>query len=104
MTVLALIAAALAATSPLPTPSAAPAEPPIARIAFGDLDLGSTAGARALDARIARAASQACRTVTGPSVAGRADCRATFREEALARLPVAARQDYAQSSARRLDL
>ena len=105
MTVLALIAAAtLAATSP--SISTAPAETPApaARVVFGDLNLASPSGARTLDARIARAAAETCRAVSGPSIAGRADCQAAFRKEALARLPLSARQDYAQSQARRLDL
>lgn len=107
MTVLALIAAAtLAATSPSTAPSpSAPAETPSsARVAFGDLNLASTAGAETLDARIARAAAETCRAVSGASIAGRSDCQAAFRKEALARLPASARQDYAQSQARRMDL
>lgn len=107
MTVLALIAAAtLAVVSPAPTAPSVSTEPaaPAVRVAYGDLDLASASGADALDSRIARASARTCRAVSGRSIAGRADCQSAFREEALSRLPVSAREDYAQSRARRLEL
>lgn len=103
MTVLALIAAlSVGAASPAPSP----ADQPIVRaagVAFGDLDLASASGARTLEARIDRSARRTC-IALGRSVAGRSDCLAGFREDALDRLPLSARADYARGRAGRIEL
>ena len=65
------------------------------RIAWGDLDLSTPTGAEAFDARVRAAARKMCRGV--PMTAGRADCRAAVREEAVNRLPGAVQVDYALS-------
>lgn len=104
MTVSALIAAlSLGAASPAPIPQDPPIVP-AARIAFGDLDLASASGARTLEARIERGARRTCARINGRSIAGRADCLAGFREEALDRLPAPAREDYALGQAVRIEL
>ncbi len=64
------------------------------RIAFGDLDLGSVAGANAFDARVNAAARRACRG-TAPLAEHR--CRARFRVEAISLLPSVRRDDYARA-------
>ncbi len=70
-----------------------------ARVRWGDLDLGSAAGADAFDARVSAAASRMCRGVKRPGsrINDRAFCRAAFRDEALRQLPGAAQVDYALS-------
>ena len=104
MTVLALIAAlSLGAASPAPSTVDQPIVP-AARVAFGDLDLASASGARRLEARIERSARRTCIALNGHSVAGRSDCLAGFREEALDRLPVPAREDYARGQSARIEL
>lgn len=104
MTVLALIAAlSVGAASPAPSTVDQPIVP-AARVAFGDLDLTSASGARTLEARIDRSARRTCTALNGRSVAGRSDCLAAFREEALDRLPVSAREDYARGQAVRVEL
>lgn len=102
MTVLALIAALNVGAAAVPSPD----QPivPSARIAFGDLDLASGAGARTLEARIERGARRACTAINGRSIAGRSDCLAAFREEAMDRLPTAAREDYARGQTTRIEL
>ena len=65
------------------------------RIAWGDLDLSTPAGAEAFDARIRAAARKMCRGV--PVTAGRAACHAAVRDEAVGLLPGAAQVDYALS-------
>ena len=64
------------------------------RVAFGDLDLGSPAGASQFDRRLARAARSAC--ATGSRTA-EAECRAAFRSEVLGLLPAVRLQDYARA-------
>lgn len=64
------------------------------RIAFGDLDLGSVAGADAFDARINVAARRACR---GTAPLAEHQCRARFRAEAMTLLPSIRREDYARA-------
>lgn len=70
-----------------------------ARVRWGDLDLGSAAGADAFDARVAAAAARMCRGVKRPGsrINDRAFCRAAFRDEAVRQLPGAAQVDYALS-------
>jgi len=70
-----------------------------ARIAYGDLDLATTAGARAFDARVEAAARSFCRNAQRPSsrISGRSDCERAVREEALSRLPEHAQVRYAVS-------
>lgn len=65
------------------------------RIAWGDLDLSTPAGAEAFDARVRAAARKLCRNV--PMIGGRAACQAAVRDEAVTRLPGAAQVDYALS-------
>ena len=65
------------------------------RIAYGDLDLSTAAGADAFDARIRAAARRMCRSV--PMIGGRAACQAAVRDEAVTLLPGAAQVDYALS-------
>jgi UrcA family protein len=65
------------------------------RIAWGDLDLSTAAGADAFDARIRAAARKMCRHV--PMIGGRAACQAAVRDEAVTLLPGAAQVDYALS-------
>jgi UrcA family protein len=65
------------------------------RIAWGDLDLSTAAGADAFDARIRAAARKMCRNV--PMIGGRAACQAAVRDEAVTLLPGAAQVDYALS-------
>lgn len=68
-----------------------------ARIAFGDLDLASAAGAAAFDARIERAADRMCRDVRRPGsrLSDRDFCRTAVRAEAVRQLPGRAQVDYA---------
>lgn len=66
-----------------------------ARIAWGDLDLSTAAGADAFDARVRAAARKMCRDV--PMIGGRAACYAVVRDEAVSLLPGAAQVDYALS-------
>jgi UrcA family protein len=66
-----------------------------ARVAWGDLDLSTAAGADAFDARVRSAARQMCRGV--PMIGGRAACHAAVRDEAVSLLPGAAQVDYALS-------
>ena len=65
------------------------------RIAWGDLDLSTPAGADAFDARVRAAARKMCRNV--PMIGGRAACQAAVRDEAVTLLPGAAQVDYALS-------
>lgn len=65
------------------------------RIAWGDLDLATPAGAEAFDTRVRAAARKLCRNV--PMIGGRAACHAAVRDEAVTRLPGAAQVDYALS-------
>ena len=60
-----------------------------ARIPFGDLDLTSTAGAAAFDARLDQAAERLCRDVafTAGQITNRRSCRAAVRAAAVSRLP-----------------
>ena len=71
-----------------------------ARIAFGDLDLASTAGATAFDARLDQAAERLCRDVafTAGQITNRRSCRAAVRAEALSRLPRVRRVEYVRTS------
>ena len=65
------------------------------RIAWGDLDLSTPAGADTFDARVRAAARKMCRNV--PMIGGRAACQAAIRDEAVTLLPGAAQVDYALS-------
>jgi len=64
------------------------------RVAYGDLELGTIEGGDRLDRRIDRASRTACgdraRLIES-------QCREAFRNEAIANLPVARRDDYARS-------
>jgi UrcA family protein len=102
-------AAALAATAlsalAAGSASAQSYDGPAARIPFGDLDLSTTAGAAALDARIDAAARTMCRRVIRPvsRLNDRANCAAAVRAEAMAQLPNANRRDYAMARLPRID-
>lgn len=75
--------------------AAAPASAGEVRIAWGDLDLSTPAGADAFDQRVRAAARKMCRGM--PMIGGRAACHAAVRDEAVTRLPGAAQVDYALS-------
>lgn len=68
-----------------------------ARIAWGDLDLTTTAGAEAFDARVEAASRKMCRDARRPAsrLGDQAYCRAAFRSEAVRALPDAAQAEYA---------
>ena len=85
--------ASLVAVLTLATAGAASAQE--ARVAWGDLDLSTAAGADAFDARVRAAARKMCRGV--PMIGGRAACHAAVRDEAVGLLPGAAQVDYALS-------
>ncbi len=70
-----------------------------ARIAWGDLDLSSAAGADAFDARVEAAARNLCRKATKPGsrISDRAFCRAAVQAEAVRLLPGRVQVDYALS-------
>jgi UrcA family protein len=70
-----------------------------ARIAFGDLDMSSAAGANAFDARVETAARSLCRDArkTGSLISDRANCRAAVQREAVRLLPGPVQVDYALS-------
>lgn len=70
-----------------------------ARIAFGDLDMSSAAGANAFDARVESAARALCRGARKPGsfVSDREFCRAAVKAEAVRRLPGRVQVDYALS-------
>lgn len=70
-----------------------------ARIAWGDLDLSSAAGAAAFDARVEKAATRMCRSARrlGSLISDRDYCVAAVRREAVAGLPGVAQVDYALS-------
>lgn len=72
-----------------------------ARIAWGDLDLGSRAGAEAFDARVETTARQMCRDARRPNsrISDRSGCQAAVRAEAVRQLPKAAQVDYAEARA-----
>lgn len=64
------------------------------RIAYGDLNLGSAAGAAQFDRRVDRAARAVC---GGRSSLSEATCTRQFRAEATRRLPQSDRTDYARA-------
>ena len=91
------ILASLTAVALLLTAGAASAQD--ARIAWGDLDLSTAAGADAFDARVETAARKMCRDVRRPGsrISDQSFCRAAARNEAIRLLPGAAQVDYALS-------
>ena len=72
-----------------------------ARIAFGDLDMSTAAGADMFDARVAAATRSLCRTARAPGslISDRSFCRAAVQAEAVRRLPAPVQVDYARSRA-----
>lgn len=70
-----------------------------ARIAWGDLDLSSAAGADAFDARVEAAARSLCRGARKPGsrISDRAFCRAAVQAEAMRLLPGRVQVEYALS-------
>lgn len=68
-----------------------------ARIAYGDLDLTTAAGAQAFDGRIQTAARKLCRDARRPgsSIPDQDYCRAAVRNEAVRNLPSTSRAGYA---------
>lgn len=70
-----------------------------ARIAWGDLDLSSAAGADTFDARVEAAARTLCRGAKKPGsrISDRAFCRAAVQSEAVRLLPGRAQVEYALS-------
>ena len=99
MKTLASLAAALIAVPVLAIAGSAAAGQ--ARIAWGDLDLSTRAGADAFDARVEVAARRLCRDVRRPGslISDRAACHAAVRDEAVSLLPDGAQVDYAQTRA-----
>ena len=99
----ATVASAFAAVSLF---AAAPASAQEARIAFGDLNLATTAGADGLDARIDAASRSLCRWVRRPGskINDRAFCTAAVRAEVMRQLPARARYDYALARLPRVDI
>lgn len=91
-----VIIPALLATLTLACAGTASAEPQ--RLAYGDLDLSSIAGARTLDVRIARIARTLCNTHIGLD---QVHCERGIRAEALSKLPAPARTDYAATRQQR---
>ncbi len=73
-----------------------------ARIAVGDLNLATPAGAAALDARVETLARDLCRGArrTASLISDRAYCEAAVRAEVMRQLPASSRAEYA--STRRL--
>lgn len=67
------------------------------RIAYGDLNLSTAAGAAAFDARVEAAAKSMCKAATRPNsrLNDSAHCAAAVRVEAVSRLPAQARAHYA---------
>ena len=86
-TVLSLAAAALL--------YAAPAAAQEVRVPFADLNLSSSAGARAFDARAAAAARTVC--AVGPRGLVNDNCVRRVQREAVRALPVARQDDYARA-------
>jgi UrcA family protein len=88
--------AALAASLILSAHTASAAE---GRVRFGDLDLGTAAGASAFDARVHKAARRLCRDArrTGSQISDASACRAAVRDQALSGLPAAAQAEYAHA-------
>lgn len=70
-----------------------------ARISYGDLDLATTAGARAFDARVDTAARNFCRAAHRPisRINDRTGCERAIRAEARQSLPQQAQVRYAAS-------
>jgi UrcA family protein len=70
-----------------------------ARIAWGDLNLSTPAGADAFDARVDAASRKMCRDARRPNsrLSDRSFCRAAVQSEALRALPDVAQADYALS-------
>ena len=86
------ITAALAATAMLAVASAASAQE--TRIAYGDLDLSTAAGAQTLDQRVNTAAANLCRNLrTADSRLNRRNnrCEADTRQQIRSQLPREAR-------------
>ena len=85
---------------------AAPAFAQDARVAVGDLNLATAAGADRLDARIKAAERALCRHARRPGshISDRAFCAAAVRAEVLRLLPARARQDYALARLPRVDI
>ena len=70
-------------------------------VAYGDLDLATSDGAMALNARIDRAAHRTCRfaRATGSHLSDSAFCENQFRQAVLEGLSDRHRADYARGSA-----
>lgn len=92
--------ACLAALAALSSAGAASAQE--VRIPYGDLDLGSGAGAAAFESRVDRAAQRLCRDARAPGsrISDRTYCLDAARQEAFARLPDAKRAEHARARQR----
>lgn len=93
------ILASLAAVAALAVAGSASAQE--ARIAWGDLDLSTAAGANMFDARVQAATRSLCRGARAPGslISDRAFCRAAAQAEAVRRLPAPVQVDYARARA-----
>lgn len=89
--------ASLAAVAMLAAAGSASAQE--ARIAFGDLDMSSAAGANLFDTRVESAARYLCRNARRPGsrISDRAFCRAAVQTEAVRLLPPPVQVNYALS-------
>ena len=86
--------------------TAVPASADEARVAVGDLNFASVAGADSLDARIDAATRNLCRNARRPGsrINDRAFCAAAVRAEVMRQLPARARYDYALARLPRVDI
>jgi len=91
------VLASLAVVAALAT--AGPTSAQDARVAWGDLNMSSAAGADAFDARVEAAARRLCRNVRKPGslISDRAFCRAAVQAEAVRLLPGPVQVEYALS-------
>lgn len=91
------ILASLTATLVLAAAGSASAQE--ARIAWGDLNLATAAGADAFDARVDAASRKMCRDARRPGtrLSDQSFCRAAVQSEALRNLPETAQAEYALS-------
>ncbi|RZJ02610.1 MAG: UrcA family protein [Brevundimonas sp.] len=87
--------ASLAAVAALAFTGSASAQE--ARIAWGDLNMASAAGANAFDARVDAASRRLCRNARKPGsiISDRAFCRAAVQSEAVRLLPGQVQVEYA---------
>jgi UrcA family protein len=76
------------------------------RVPVADLNLSTARGAEQLDARIAEASRDLCRSARRPGsrISDRTYCTAAFHSEVVRQLPAAAQRDYALARLPRIEL